>query len=178
MTWTTNRNTTETDPAKAFVAEARRRILDESRPRILRCLRQLNEEQLWWRPNPRANSVGHLVLHLCGNTRQWLMHGVGGEADVRQRDQEFNETGPIPAAQLIEQFDQLMADAERVLEIVDPTTLLQPITVQGFTENRMSAIMHVVEHLSYHGGQIAWITKMLRNADLGYYHGADLNVTG
>jgi len=171
-----NHNAGETDPARAFILEARRRIFEESRPRIQRCLQQLTEKQLWWRPNDSCNSVGTLVLHLCGNTRQWMMHGVGGQPDVRQRDREFTETGPHEW--VAGMFDQMIDEARKVLEATDPATLLEPIEVQGFVENRLSAIMHVVEHLSNHAGQIVWITKMLRDEDLGYYDGASLNVTG
>ena len=44
---------------------------------------------------------------------------------------------------------------------------------------RMSGIgiaVHVCEHYSYHTGQIAFWTKILRSKDLGFYAGVDLNV--
>jgi uncharacterized damage-inducible protein DinB len=37
-------------------------------------------------------------------------------------------------------------------------------------------IVHVVEHLSYHTGQIAFWTKLLKDKDLGFYEGRDLNI--
>ena len=36
-------------------------------------------------PNEASNSIGNLILHLCGNARQWIIAGVGGAADTRQR---------------------------------------------------------------------------------------------
>jgi hypothetical protein len=41
------------------------------------------------------NSISNPILHLCGNLRQWIVAGVGGEADIRQRPKEFSERGPI-----------------------------------------------------------------------------------
>ncbi|HSB12716.1 MAG TPA: DUF1572 family protein, partial [Blastocatellia bacterium] len=45
---------------------------------IRACVEELTEEQLWWRPNEQANSVGNLVLHLSGSMRHYLSRGVGG----------------------------------------------------------------------------------------------------
>ena len=42
------------------------------------CIEELNDEQLWWRPNPQSNSVGNLVLHLRGAVLHYLCRGVGG----------------------------------------------------------------------------------------------------
>ena len=58
--------------------------------RIGVCLEQLSFEQLWWREVDTQNSVGNLVLHLCGNVRQWIISGVGNQPDVRERDKEFS----------------------------------------------------------------------------------------
>src|SRR5579862_1299439 len=64
-------------------------------PRILLCLKELSRQQIWWRPHEASNSVGNLVLHLEGNVRQWIISGLGGAPDKRQRDQEFSERRPM-----------------------------------------------------------------------------------
>lgn len=38
--------------------------------RIKHCVGQLSDEQVWWRSHPSLNSVGNLILHLCGNHRK------------------------------------------------------------------------------------------------------------
>ena len=58
--------------------------------RIADCLGRLSDEQIWQRGSEVENSVANLVLHLCGNVRQWIISGVGGQADIRQRDEEFS----------------------------------------------------------------------------------------
>jgi hypothetical protein len=82
--------------ASLFLASAQERLAKESLPLIVKCLQQLSDDEIWWRPNPASNSAGNLVLHLCGNVRQWIISSLGGEEFQRQRDLEFSERGPIP----------------------------------------------------------------------------------
>jgi hypothetical protein len=65
--------------------------------RIVDCLGRLSNEQIWARGVENENSIGNLVLHLCGNVQQWIASGVGGEADVRDRDAEFAAQGGVAA---------------------------------------------------------------------------------
>lgn len=160
---------------RALIAEAKRRMFDESQARIVTCLRALSVEQVWRRPNAQSNSVGNLVLHLSGNIRQWIISGLGGAADERQRDAEFAERGPMPVEELLQRLNETMHEARATLDRVDPATLLQPRRVQGYSESGLSIIVHVVEHLSYHTGQIAYITKAAAATDLGFYRGQNLN---
>jgi uncharacterized damage-inducible protein DinB len=47
--------------------------------------------------------------------------------------------------------------------------------VQGFSLTGIGIIIHVTEHYSYHTGQIALLTKLLKDRDLAFYAGIDLN---
>ena len=138
---------------QALIAETRRRILGESIPRLRQCLSLLTEEETWRRPNPHSNSVGNLVLHLCGNTRQWIGSGLGGLPDTRQRQEEFDERGPLPKERLLEQLDEAEKLVNEVLERVRPEDLLALRRVQVFEESGLSILIHVIEHWSYHVGQ-------------------------
>jgi hypothetical protein len=82
--------------ASLFLANSQQIIVKNNLPHIVECLQQLSEDEIWWRPNSASNSAGNLVLHLCGNVRQWIISGLGGEEDKRERDREFAERGPIP----------------------------------------------------------------------------------
>ena len=57
--------------------------------RIEDCLSRLTYENVWMRNSDNENSIGNLVLHLCGNVTQWILSGVGAQPDLRDRDQEF-----------------------------------------------------------------------------------------
>src|SRR5207253_1797940 len=80
---------------KQFLMEARHSLEKHYLPRIKRCLKLLSEADLWWKSHSTSNSVGNLVLHLSGHVRQWIISGLGGAPDVRERDKEFAELGPI-----------------------------------------------------------------------------------
>lgn len=165
---------TKHDWGQALIDETNRRLFDESIPRIRKCLDQLTDDEIWYRPNAETVSIGNLVIHLCGNARQWICSGLGGEPDHRERSREFAERGPIPRAELLSRLDTIEADVRRTLETVDPTSLLDKRPVQIYQESGLSILVHVVEHFSYHTGQITYAVKSRKAVDMGYYAGQQL----
>jgi len=165
---------TDRDWGKALITESKRRLFEESVPRLKKCLDNLTDDEIWCRPNAETVSVGNLVLHLCGNARQWICSGLGGQADHRQRSKEFAETGPIPRGALLATLDHTMADVERTLDSVDPASLLDKRPVQTYEESGLSILVHVVEHFSYHTGQVTYAVKSRKGVDVGYYAGQKL----
>src|SRR5260370_23651026 len=111
--------------ARAFIENARHFLSAEYLPKIERCLEQLNDDQIWWRANPESNSIGNLVLHLCGNARQWILAGLGGQMDNRQRDTEFAQTDVISRSELLETLRTTLAKVEAVITALDPQVLLE-----------------------------------------------------
>jgi uncharacterized damage-inducible protein DinB len=137
--------------------------------RIETCLGKLTAEQVWARGSENENAIGNLVLHLSGNVRQWIVSGVGGAPDSRQRDREFAARGAVPVEELAGQLRAAVADAILVLDGVTAQRLAQRVVVQGYETTVLGAIYHVVEHFSGHTGQIIFATKMLTGSDLGFY---------
>jgi len=160
-----------------LIAEVKRRLMGEGVPRIKKCLSELTVEEIWFRPNENCNSVGNLVLHLCGNVRQWLVSGLGGKPDTRQRSTEFDEKGPIPTEDLIGKLDAVMVEVNEVLGQLTPGRIKEQIIVQGFEETGLSILVHVVEHFSYHVGQITYFVKWKKDLDTAYYGGLELDKT-
>src|SRR5215510_5864129 len=144
----------ETEPqnnqsvAKAFTTYAADLLAGQYLPKIERCLENLSNEQLWWRPNPESNSIGNLVLHLCGNARQWIVSGVGGEADARHRDAEFAQREVIERDELLSLLRRTLGDVSAVLERLDPSALFEKRQIQGSDVDVLEAIFHVTEHFS------------------------------
>src|SRR6266496_3500420 len=157
------------DHAELFVRKSRSLINDDLLPKIKRCIDLLSDDQIWWRPNQVSNSIGNLLLHLEGNIRQWILSGIGGETDRRQRQLEFDERGPIERQELMERLTMTLAAADQVLSRLDKETLLEQREIQGKSRNVLEAIYHVVEHLSMHTGQIILLTKTLSEVDMGFY---------
>ena len=158
----------------ALITEVQVRLYDESLPRILKCLDQLENEQIWWRPNEASNSIGNLVLHLCGNVTQWIYSGLGGFPDNRTRQTEFDERRVLDKSELRELLVLTLDKIRPVIIHLKETELLQTRPVQTFTETGLTILIHVTEHFSYHTGQIAYITKMLSDSPLGFYEGVSL----
>lgn len=158
----------------AFIAEIKRRLFEESMFRLKKCLNELTTEQIWYRPNPSSNSVGNLVLHLHGNVRQWVVAGLGKNEDVRERQKEFDEQGPVPVEKMVANMEQLMVEVEAILDQTSAEDLLEVRNVQGFKESGLSILVHITEHFSYHVGQMTYIVKMLKDKDMRYYDGHDL----
>lgn len=156
--------------SRLFLEEARFHLMQQYLPWLRTCLARLTEEDIWWRPNAGSNSAGNLILHLCGNVRQWVMHGLAGRPDVRARDAEFAASGPLPKAELLQQLEATLAEAEAVLQQLAAADLAQPRRIQGFDQTGLSAIFHVVEHFSYHTGQIVYLTKLRTGVDLKFWN--------
>ena len=164
------------DPiATLLIKETKYRLLDESIPRLNKCLNKVTEEEIWFRPNANTVSIGNLVLHLCGNVRQWLISGLGGVVDNRQRHQEFNEKGPIPSSELRNNLSSLGSEIETVLDKLSPLELRSSQSIQGYEVSGVSILVHVVEHFSYHVGQVTILVKSRKNVDMGYYAGKNLD---
>jgi uncharacterized damage-inducible protein DinB len=156
-----------------FIEQSLHRM-HENTARIGKCLDQLTEKEVWLRPNLSSNSVGNLMLHLCGNIRQYAVSSLGNLPDTRTRDAEFQATEGFDKKQLLQLLTDTIKVAEVIIQTSDVENILQKRTVQCYNLSGMGIIIHVLEHYSYHTGQIAFWTKELRNKDLGFYAGKEL----
>jgi hypothetical protein len=141
------------------VAEEAIACLEYGSRKIEHCLRQLEEEQVWWRPRPDMNAIANLLLHLAGNLRQWIVAGVGDAVDTRERQSEFDERGPIPKAQIWERLAAAVGDAENVLRQVSTEALLAGKRIQGHDVTKLHAVMHAVTHFQGHVQEIICLTR-------------------
>lgn len=158
--------------ARGVGREFRRRLAGEYVPRIRRCVGLLDEARCWQRPGPTGNSIGNLLLHLEGNVRQWILVGLGGEPDRRDRAAEFAATGAgaPPIQELLARLEGTVTAACAVVDRLDPDALLAERTIQKvFRETGLSATLHVLEHFAGHAGQIYAWTKQLTGQDLHFY---------
>lgn len=154
---------------QVFIARSQFHLAEDFLPKIERCLDVLTDEQVWWRANEQSNSVGNLLLHLNGNVRQWIVCGLGGAPDSRNRDSEFAQRSVIPRTELLARLKQTVTEAVAVLGKLDPDALMEERKIQGLNVSMIEAVLHVVEHFSMHTGQIILMTKMFTEADLAFY---------
>jgi len=136
-----------------------RRYLREYLTKIRLAVSVLDDDIIWARPNESSNSIGNLMLHLAGNARQWIVSGVGGAPDVRNRQSEFDQRSPIPVTELIDRLEQTISDVDRVLGGLTVADLHTRRTIQANDVTVLEAVYHVVEHFSMHTGQIILLAK-------------------
>jgi uncharacterized damage-inducible protein DinB len=134
-------------------------------PRLERAVARIAPEDLFWRPRPGALSIGNILLHLEGNVRQWILSGIGGAEDHRDRDSEFaadsgpEEAGDASGRILLERLAETVTRAGDVVRSLDEAALLSRAEFQGEEQDLLRAVYHVVEHFAYHTGQAVWIAK-------------------
>jgi hypothetical protein len=137
--------------------------------RIETCVGKLTPEQVWLRNSERENAVGNLLLHLNGNLKQWILHGVAGQPDLRDRDAEFSARGALEPETLIRQLRGTVQEVVALIHNLPPERLVEPFQAQGYETTVLGAIYHVVEHFSGHAFQIFLLTKLFTGEDLGFY---------
>ncbi|MEM7168343.1 MAG: DinB family protein [Planctomycetota bacterium] len=146
-------------------------------PRIRRASEILPADRLWWRPHEGVPSVGNLLLHLSGNVRQWILSGLGQQPDVRQRIREFMTQEEGGVEPLLADLTGVVDEAADIVAGLSKAEWEQSHVIQGFAVTPLEAVYHVVEHFSWHTGQIVWIAKSCAGAQhgLAFYDEAEIN---
>ena len=155
--------------ANVFLTAARE-TLAEGMHKIEHCLGQLNEEQVWWRPQVKPpagaknaavemNSIANLVLHLAGNLRQWIVAGVGGAKDVRNRPREFADRSGMPKGELVALVKGTVAEADAAMARLTADELTAKRRIQGFDTNVTAALLGTISHFRGHEQEIIHMTR-------------------
>jgi len=145
------------------------RKLGQYLERIEVCLGRLNDDQIWSRGHESENSIGNLCLHLAGNVRQWILCGIGGEEDHRQRDAEFAAAGGHDRDELLGDLRATVEQACVLIRTLTSERLEERVTIQNYPVTVLEGVYHVVEHFSHHAGQILFATKAMLGEHLGFY---------
>ncbi len=149
--------------------------LDENVRMVSIALSKIGEDDIWTKQNRVLNTIGNQLLHICGNMTQYIVSGLGGEKDTRNRNLEFTTEGGHSNDELLK---KLLFTTQKATEIINEATedqLTKMHKVQGFNLSGIGLILHAVEHFSYHTGQIASQVKLIIDEPLGFYAGLDLD---
>lgn len=158
-----------------IIQEFKLRIFQESYPRIYKCISLLSQKQLWTKPSNLVNAPGSLILHVAGNARQWIVSGLGKENDIRDRRNEFIPHPTIRKTDLIFILENLKSQLNETIDNLDSKSLSKKVFIQGMEVSYFSALTHVIEHFSYHTGQLTILTKLYTNKETNYYDDSKLN---
>lgn len=147
--------------------------LEQLAGRIEVCLQKLDADQVWMRGSENQNAIGNLVMHVCGNVRQWIIAKIGGENDDRTRDAEFAARDGMTVPQLTAHLRATVLQAVSILRALPSEGLAGRVRVQAYEVTVLEAIYHVVEHFAQHTGQILFAAKLHTGEDLGFYKHLD-----
>ncbi len=135
----------------------------EAFSRIEQAVAQLDEEQVWLHPSPSSNSAGIILQHLTGNLAQWILSGVGGAEDHRNRPLEFMDARHPSKEEIMNRFRILGRDVAATVSAVPPQSLLERRQIQGMEVTVLAALIAAVTHCEFHEGQLLFISKLLLN---------------
>ncbi|HEX7832952.1 MAG TPA: DUF1572 family protein [Thermoanaerobaculia bacterium] len=144
----------------------RTRITGAFPAQIVASLRELTDEQIWWRPNESSNSVGNLVLHLTGSLNHFLNHNLGGLDFTRDREKEFAERTMISRDELIAAFETMIAEANKTFAGLTPASLENASPEPKMSTIVFQDLLGIATHIAAHSAQIVYITKMLKEGSL------------
>jgi uncharacterized damage-inducible protein DinB len=135
----------------------------EAAQKIRALVEPLTDEQIWARPYPYGNSVGHLLLHLTGNLSYYIGAEIGGSGYVRNRPLEFSDTSRAPKAMLLKIFAGTIEMVIAVIKKQSEQDWSAAYTAKGFEDcgDRFTAFLRCAAHLSHHTGQIIYLCKEL-----------------
>jgi uncharacterized damage-inducible protein DinB len=135
----------------------------ETAQKIRALVEPLTDEQIWTRPYPYGNSVGHLLLHLTGNLSYYIGAEMGGTGYVRNRPLEFTDTVHHPKADLLAKFDAAIATVASVLKKQSEQDWSAAYTAKGFEDcgDHFTALLRCASHISHHTGQMMYLCKEL-----------------
>ena len=146
-------------PKKVLLGTDLAQVLRTHMERLERVIQVLPPQDFWWRPHEESLSIGMILLHLEGNLRQWVLAGLGGVEDTRQRASEFSGQSTKSAVQVFDDLSSTHARSLDVIASIEDQDLAQEHTIQGYLVTTQAAILHVTEHFSWHVGQAVWIAK-------------------
>jgi hypothetical protein len=127
---------------------------------------QLDDEQLWAKLDPNANSVAILMRHMAGNMRsRWTdFRTSDGEKPDRNRDQEFEEP-PLSRAELVAEWEDGWSRVFAALASITDADLQDTVYIRLEPHSIYKAISRQVAHYAGHAYQILLLAKHLKGRD-------------
>jgi hypothetical protein len=127
---------------------------------------QLDDDQLWAKLDPEANSVAILMRHMAGNMRsRWTdFRTTDGEKPDRNRDHEFAEP-PLTRDQLVAEWEDGWRRVLDALASITDTNLQDTVYIRMEPHSIYKAISRQVAHYAGHAYQILLLAKHWKGSD-------------
>jgi uncharacterized damage-inducible protein DinB len=132
--------------------------------RVERAARSVSEEQLWTKPFPFGNSIGHLILHLTGNLNHYIGALIASSGYVRHRDHEFTDPMQYPLEELLARFHEAIESVVRTLDTQDDASFSASVPDQPPIQTRLGLFIVCAAHLNNHIGQMSYLVQALQSS--------------
>ncbi len=123
----------------------------------------LSTEQLWRKPYPYGNSIGHLLLHLTGNLNHYIGAQIAGSGYVHNRPLEFTDASHRPKEQILADFDRAITMVASTIRSQSESDLLLPYSdpTEPHSTTRFGVFQRMSAHAYHHVGQMIYLAKEL-----------------
>jgi uncharacterized damage-inducible protein DinB len=152
-----------TDDLSSLVCQSLSAHYDRVRRRVHTLVEPLSTEQLWLRPFPYGNSVGHLLLHLTGNLSYYIGSQIAESGYVRDRAREFGDTSHRPQEGVLQDFDRAVEMVLSTLAAQSEADWRAPYRGVGAEDvtDRLSMFLRCAAHADHHAGQMIYLCKQI-----------------
>jgi len=136
---------------------------EEVRDKIHEWVAPLSTEQLWRKPYPYGNSVGHLLLHLTGNLNHYIGARIAGTGYLRSRPLEFTDASKPPKEQVLANFDRAIDMVAATIRKQSSDDLTMPYSdpTEPRSNTHFAIFLRMAAHAYHHVGQIIYLAKEL-----------------
>lgn len=143
-----------------------RKTLASYRKMIDETVVQLTDDEFFGRPSPSTNSVAVILRHLGGNLiSRWTdFLTTDGEKESRDRDLEFTDWDGSRES-LMQYFDSGWTAFASALDEIDETNIQTEILIRGEVHTLMQAVIRSITHLTYHIGQITFVSRLVHQGE-------------
>lgn len=140
--------------------------LEQEAQTTRRVLERIPEDQMNWRPHPKARTLGELALHVAtvpGSVAEFIASPSPGQVP------DFIDPSPPSAAELVPALDESIAKAKQILGGMDDATIMATWRMMDgerevFALPRVSLLRSIMlNHWYHHRGQL---TVYLRQLDI------------
>src|SRR6202050_3594616 len=143
---------------------------EEVRLRLHQWVAPLSTDQLWRKPYPYGNSIGHMLLHLTGNLNYYIGAQIAGTGYVRDRPREFNESSRAPKEEVLKKFGDAVEMVVRTIRSQSAENWSEAYSGTGAdAKTRLEMVLQSATHLHHHIGQMVYLGFELKRTTSGKY---------
>ena len=138
---------------------------DRVRGKVHSVVEPLSTEQVWRRPFPFGNSIGHLLLHLTGNLSYYIGAEIAGSGYVRDRPREFSDPSGRPKDDLLRDFDEAVGRVKATLSGQRDADWGAAYKATGAEDvaTRFAMFVRCAAHADHHAGQMVYLAAAVQD---------------